>query len=126
MKLETDERPPSSFNQPFKMSLGYFNSSKVTLLQLGQREREQREKAEWRRGGKRRCSGDERRKGNEVKGKEHEWKGKERRVVNQNSRKKTNLLFTFSALKLCRFFEASVSHHLSERKEFTCDLPQLH
>ena len=42
LKPETDERPPSSFNQPFKMSPGYFNCSKVTLLQLGQGRRERR------------------------------------------------------------------------------------
>jgi len=47
LKPEADWRPPSSFNQPFKMSLGYFNSSKVTSSQLNQRKREQKVKKNW-------------------------------------------------------------------------------
>lgn len=41
---ETDKRPPSSFNQLFNMSLGYFNSSEVTAPRLDPRKERQEER----------------------------------------------------------------------------------
>lgn len=100
LKPERDKRPPSSFNQPLKMSPGYFYSSRETLLQLDRSKRERRDKEEMRRGVK-----------------ERKW--------NENQ----NYALPFLPLN----FPGFRSEHFppcflasKERKEFMCDLLQLH
>lgn len=70
---ETDKRPPSSFNQLFNMSLGYFNSSKVTAPQLDPR----KERQEERRNENRYEGEDKKEKGKKKKG------GGDKKSVNQ-------------------------------------------